>query len=352
MKIAMLLPTLDKKGPIIVAKNIANGLLKSSKISNVKVFYFDDTKDTLTFNCDLEKLDFLKIYDFSDFDIVHSHTLRTDFYLLMSSFLPCNANVKFVTTIHQYNYDSFYYKYNSTIVAHVISSAWSLILSRHDLVVCLSKHMQNYYQNRMKNKNIEFVYNGCEILNSKESVIDNKILSFKAKYFIIGVACSLIKRKGLEQIIKSMPHLPNVAFVILGDGPEKSNLENLSLELGVNDRVYFKGFVDDVPQYYKTFDLFVFPSRSEGFGLALIEAAAMKIPIACSRIPSFIELFDDSEVGFFELDNIQSIVETINQVNSSREVYIKNSYSKYMKSYHVDKMVDFYIEKYLILNGV
>jgi glycosyltransferase involved in cell wall biosynthesis len=77
--------------------------------------------------------------------------------------------------------------------------------------------------------------------------------------------------------------------------------------LDVGQRCYFLGFVDNPWEIILESDVFIFPSRSEGFGIALVEAASLGIPIICSDIPTFREMFDDNEVTFFKLDDIDDL---------------------------------------------
>jgi glycosyltransferase involved in cell wall biosynthesis len=92
--------------------------------------------------------------------------------------------------------------------------------------------------------------------------------------------------------------------VVIGDGPEKNILQDLSVSLGVDSRCVFISSIPYAHQCNVFFDIFAMPSRSEGFGLALIEAALHSKKIVCSDIPIFRELFDEDAVSFFELDDI------------------------------------------------
>ena len=75
------------------------------------------------------------------------------------------------------------------------------------------------------------------------------------------------------------------------------------------------------------------PSRSEGFGLALIEAVQQKIPVICSDIDVFKELFTDDEVTFFKLEDHGSLSEAVKTAIETGLKKTENAYERYPKNY-------------------
>ncbi|NJF25136.1 glycosyltransferase family 4 protein [Thermococcus sp. Bubb.Bath] len=95
----------------------------------------------------------------------------------------------------------------------------------------------------------------------------------------------LVKDKNLELAIRAVAGLvddfPHVRFSIIGDGPERKNLENLAMKLGIRKNVDFLGRLEsweDVISLLKASKVFAFPSRREGFGMAVLEAMAAGVP--------------------------------------------------------------------------
>lgn len=100
--------------------------------------------------------------------------------------------------------------------------------------------------------------------------------------FVLGTACRLVNGKGVELLIAAMAALrgcDNVSLVIAGEGPQREAFETLAIELGVRDRVWFAGFVTDMPAFYSALDAFALCSSTESFGLALAEAMACERPV-------------------------------------------------------------------------
>ena len=75
-------------------------------------------------------------------------------------------------------------------------------------------------------------------------------------------------------IIQALQELPQTKFCIIGDGKIKNDLIQLSVKLKVSDRVLFLGYKKDAYKYLPYFDVYAIPSHSEGFPLAMLEAAA------------------------------------------------------------------------------
>ncbi len=73
-------------------------------------------------------------------------------------------------------------------------------------------------------------------------------------------------------------------YVIAGEGEERKMLETYAKKLGVNDRVFFPGFVENAPQNLAGFDIFVLPSIKEGMPYVLLEAEFAGIPIVATSV--------------------------------------------------------------------
>jgi GalNAc-alpha-(1->4)-GalNAc-alpha-(1->3)-diNAcBac-PP-undecaprenol alpha-1,4-N-acetyl-D-galactosaminyltransferase len=90
-------------------------------------------------------------------------------------------------------------------------------------------------------------------------------------------------QKGFDLLLKAFDRLktkyPDWQIVILGEGPIRAELEELRSQLQLVDRVHLPGLVTNVPEYLHQADIFVMPSRFEGFPMALCEAMACGLPV-------------------------------------------------------------------------
>jgi glycosyltransferase involved in cell wall biosynthesis len=117
---------------------------------------------------------------------------------------------------------------------------------------------------------------------------------------VIGFIGQLIPRKGVDVLLRALALIRDEIWqcVLLGEGPEQRDLENLSIELGIDSRVFFLGFQSNRLRYLKHFDLFVIPSYREGMPRALLEALAAGVPCVGAHIPGIQELLENGVTGF------------------------------------------------------
>ena len=109
--------------------------------------------------------------------------------------------------------------------------------------------------------------------------------------------------------VKNVPHVVKTFHQILqqgvsgklllvGDGPDRSNVEQLTRDLGIQDAVRFLGKQDPIQEILSIADLFLLTSGSEAFGLAPLEAMACNVPVVCSDIGGLPELVEGSGAGY------------------------------------------------------
>lgn len=121
-----------------------------------------------------------------------------------------------------------------------------------------------------------------------------------AQLTLVGVG-RLTPQKGYRTLIEAMPGIlnnaPGARLILVGEGPQRDELEALCREKQVAEQVTFAGQRDDVPQLLAMADLFVFPSLYEGLPGAVIEAMLAGLPIVATGIPQVRELIDDGKTG-------------------------------------------------------
>ncbi|HFV0869601.1 TPA: glycosyltransferase family 4 protein, partial [Escherichia coli] len=322
MRLCFILPSLSKKGPNIVAYDIINELIKRNDVEKVDVYYFNDNNEgaLLKFKVDIFKISFFHKIDFKKYDVVHCHMLKPDLYVFYHKCLN-RWRFKSITTLHQLDYYNLQYDYKSKWKALVYSLLWRITLSCHNRIVCVSPSMINFYKKRLINRHILSVSNGRPLDNHIKRKYKN-LRELKEKT-VIGSLCGLNPRKGLEQILYAMVNHKNIHFRIAGEGGEKNNLIRLAKKLKVYNRVDFVGFVDERIKFLDTIDIFVLPSRAEGFPLALLEAMRFGLPCIASDIDVIRESFDSNIILQFKLDNIPDLENKIDAVIKSYDFYAK-----------------------------
>lgn len=103
---------------------------------------------------------------------------------------------------------------------------------------------------------------------------------------IILSAGELIRRKNHESIIRAIAQMSDSSFVyvICGHGELEEYLKKLTVDLGIENQVFFLGYRSDILEIYRIADIYVFPSFQEGLPMALLEAMASGLPVICSDI--------------------------------------------------------------------
>jgi glycosyltransferase involved in cell wall biosynthesis len=118
---------------------------------------------------------------------------------------------------------------------------------------------------------------------------------------VVGAIGRLVPQKAMHVLVDATPALlqadPATRVLIVGDGPLRADLEAQAARLGVAHAVRFAGYQEDVVSAYAAMDVFVLPSRDEGFGLVFLEAMAMGVPVVGTRVIGSEDAVDDGVTG-------------------------------------------------------
>ncbi|MFQ5913444.1 MAG: glycosyltransferase [Nitrospinota bacterium] len=120
--------------------------------------------------------------------------------------------------------------------------------------------------------------------------------------FVLASAARLVPQKGFSVMLRAMTPLlrevPHARLVLIGGGQEEGNLHGLSRSLGLGDRALFLGVRSNPHRVFQAADVVLFASlASEGFPLVPLEAMALGVPVAASRIEPMAELIEDGLTG-------------------------------------------------------
>lgn len=187
-------------------------------------------------------------------------------------------------------------------------------------VICVSQECEDLAIKRipcLKYK-IKTIYNPIDInkiieLGNQE---DNTFKMPKG-INIIGIG-RLSYEKAFDNLIKAFAKVSkereNVNLILLGEGSERKNLEQLKIELGIDDKVYMPGFVNNPYVFLKKSDLFVLSSRYEGLSTVLIESLALNKNIISTKCSGAQEILGNGQYGkLVEIDDIDELYNAIIQ---------------------------------------
>ncbi len=105
----------------------------------------------------------------------------------------------------------------------------------------------------------------------------------------VGALARLDPIKGLDLLLRAAAPLESVELTVIGEGPARAELEALANELGLSDRVRFVPWADDARRRLAELDVFVLPSRNEGFPLSIVEAMLAGRPVIATDVGSVSE---------------------------------------------------------------
>ncbi len=108
----------------------------------------------------------------------------------------------------------------------------------------------------------------------------------------------LVARKGLDQLLRVFARIddPTLRLIVIGEGPERTTLEQACAALGIAERVRFTGFVSEEQKYgfLSAADLYVSTTLHEGFGIVFLEALSRGVPVICYDEGGQIDFIDDA----------------------------------------------------------
>jgi len=344
LKVAIIIPRLDQLGPVKVIQALVNSLYETDGFQ-VKLFYLDRQIDpNLKIKISVERLIWGKFH-FADYDIVHTNGIRPDLYAFIN-----RRKIRYhISTIHNFVFDDLAFSYGKS-VSFLFGTLWLILWKRADKLVCVSSSLKDYYSKWFSGAKLEVIFNG--IAEEDTSILpDNEIIQVingfrSGNLKVLGSAGMLTRRKGIDLILFLLAEEKEYAMVVLGSGKELKNLKNLAKKLNITDRCLFCGFRSNAANYFKYFDFLVMPSRSEGFGLSLAEAAQQKIPVICSDLKVFKELYHQNEVLFFKQDDKDSLKSALRIGEKEGSSRAELAYLRYQNNYTDSVMSKKYLELY------
>jgi glycosyltransferase involved in cell wall biosynthesis len=211
--------------------------------------------------------------------------------------------------------------------AHALTAAWFASAHRRAPVLCSRRigfPLQKNWISKARYRSVErFIANSQTVAQSLiESGISNDRISIvnegveipgpispenrnaaRQKWklgendFVFGCASAFVTEKGQRHLVEAMPEVlkqfPNARLLLAGKGRTRSDVEELTAELGLSKSVTIPGFVSNMQDFYSVLDAFVFPSEFEGLGTALQAAMAYALPCVSTTRGALAEVVEN-----------------------------------------------------------
>lgn len=190
-------------------------------------------------------------------------------------------------------------------VGFILRKLSRLSLKRASLVHAISRELASLAE-RCGAENVIVVPNGVDMAEfmPMEKGQAREKLDIPLDESVVVCVARLVPVKGVDYLIRAIPLLSQlnnrISLLVIGDGPQRSDLEKLALELGLRDKVKFLGALphEQIPLYLNVADVFVQSSLHEGLGIALIEAMSCGIPVIGTKVDGIMDIIEDNQNGF------------------------------------------------------
>jgi glycosyltransferase involved in cell wall biosynthesis len=218
-------------------------------------------------------------------DVVHSHGYKADIYVYLSlrkTGTPC------VSTCHTW--------YDNNLLVTFYGVVDRLVLRRYSGVVAVSDEVkQRLLESGVRKNNIYLINNGIDTrpFDSAAPTLRGDGPDMKPTVGLVG---RLSTEKGVDLFLHAAAAvssvIPEAVFLVIGDGPDRAQLELLIDSLNLRGRAFLLGRRDDMPSVYASLDVMVSASRKEGLPIAILEGMASRralIATAVGEVPTIIQ---------------------------------------------------------------
>lgn len=159
--------------------------------------------------------------------------------------------------------------------------------------------------------------------------------------------------KGFDILLRALQQIPDATLWLAGAGPEEAALKALCHELGLDARVRFLGWRNDVTALMRTADVFICPSRHEGLGSIVMESWAHGCPIVATRSQGPGEVINDGVTGLLTpIDEVEPLAAAVNRILGDsvfRTTLIRNAELHYAEHYSEAVIVNAYRELFQLI---
>lgn len=228
--------------------------------------------------------------------VIHAHLPRAELLCAISS-----KKKGFLVTRH--NAEPFF-PAAPALLSKFLSR---LVLSRAYSCISISKAVKTYL---ISSGEMNSLQNNCVIYYglSRTNVFPGKKRDNNSEQIKLGTVSRLVPQKNLPLLLETLRELNTSSsrsfeLAVVGSGPQRLDLQSLSISLGVEGVVSWLGQSEDVIAFYSSLDFFILSSNYEGFGLVLLEAMSQGIPVIARKISAIPEVMGNEHPGLVDSDN-------------------------------------------------
>ena len=216
--------------------------------------------------------------------------------------------------------------------------------------IAISNAVKSYLTKRGEIPNdytIDVVYYGFQKDSSTNSIGLNfmtNLINNQSSNYKIGTIGRFVPQKDYPTLLKAFSNVlksvPNIELYVVGEGYLQKDLIELSDHLGIKDKVSWLGKTEYINVFLSKIDLFILPSKYEGFGLVLLEAMVAKKPIIAANNSAIPEVLGKAYEGLFSTGDVKALAQHINTAINEKNFSerLVNSYSSQLDLFHPSDM--------------
>lgn len=225
--------------------------------------------------------------DLPEVDLVHAHDWLVTY---VAKVLKHSYKLPLIATIHATEWGRHNGLHND-MQRHISDIEWWLTYESWR-VICCSYYMQGQLKHifQLPEDKMRVIPNGVDpekLRPDPQSKVSREQYAAPQEKIVYYMG-RLVPEKGVQVLIEAIPKVlhyhPATKFIIAGTGPFENELKQRAAQLGIANRIYFVGYVNDQTRnsLYHFADVAVFPSLYEPFGIVALEAMAAKTPVVVS----------------------------------------------------------------------
>lgn len=165
--------------------------------------------------------------------------------------------------------------------------------------------------------------------------------------FVLGYVGRLSVEKGLKYLLMACAALVAsgvpLRALIVGEGPQRNELEEMSRQLGLGERIVFTGFKEEVAEWITCMDVFVLPSLTEGSPMALLEAMTFGAPVVATAVGGVPQIVQHGETGILvspgKSEELESALLALFRDPAQRQALARNSLELARTRYSVERWI-------------
>lgn len=280
------------------------------------------------------------------FDIIHSHGYKPN--ILLGLMPRMVRKLPMVSTLHGWTSTRKF----TRIWAFEQLDLFSLKFM--DTIVVVNKAMKEHSRLKKSNLSLHVVNNGIPQIDFESSQLDGTIQSFCSKDFVVGAIGRLSEEKGFEYLIEAISLLTaqgiDARLVIIGEGQERSFLEETIKRFDLQGKVLMPGFRENARNYLPLFNVFGISSLTEGLPITLLEAMQAKVPVVATQVGGIPEVLEEGVSGaLVQPGSAEILAEGIMNFLGHRQdtkALLAHAYDRVMNTYSSKAMALGYLQVY------